>query len=55
MHIACHEQNQRKPVVELVDSEGARQFRPPPFRIFMFALALIVMIIALLAETCSHR
>lgn len=36
-------------------AEDARQFRPPAFGICMFALGLIVMIIALLAGTCSHR
>jgi hypothetical protein len=41
-------------LVRAYRAEGLRQFRPPPFGIFMFALGLIVMIIALLSGTCSH-
>lgn len=42
-------------LVRAYRADGAQQFRPPPFGIFMFALGLIVMITALLAGTCSHR
>jgi hypothetical protein len=34
---------------ERIEAEDLRQFRPPPFGLFMFALGLTAMIIALLA------
>jgi hypothetical protein len=42
-------------LVRAYRTHGARPFRPPPFGIFMFALGLTAMIIALLAGTCSHQ
>lgn len=35
--------------------EGASLFRPRAFGVFMFSLALFIIILSLLTQTCSHR
>jgi hypothetical protein len=42
-------------LVRAYRAKSALQFQAPLFGIFMFGLGLIVMILALVAGTCSHR